>query len=422
MISVRAQAAKTVFRTVKQRAPLKAVEGELNQRDRALLQELVLGTLRWHIKLCAILGDIADNPKALRGTLQETLIAIGLYQLFHTGVPAYAIVNETVDAAKELGLGRFAGLINAVLRRASESDFNSDDHVKKEHESFSYPKWLTARIKKDYPRKYRDILMAGNAKPSMWLRIDATRVSIGDYCAMLEKKGMVPDEIICKTGIRLHDTCPPSDLPGFETGLCYIQDASAMLASVYMAPQKGERILDACAAPGGKTIHMLELTEGKADITALDVKPQRLERLKENLKRRGLEITVKEGSASEPESWWDGKPFDRILLDAPCSGTGVIGRHPDIRFVRTEKEIDELAGQQEKMLEALWTLLKPGGILMYTTCSILRQENDIQINDFLYRHRGEATLEELPESQHLPQDGHRDGFFYAKILKQPSRR
>jgi 16S rRNA (cytosine967-C5)-methyltransferase len=418
MTSVRAKAAQIIHQVTHKHIPLKLEDSLLSPQDRALLQELVLGTLRYYIKLNAITAALSQNPKSVSGTLLESLIACGLYQLLYTEIPAYAVVNETVNAARELKLGSCTGFINAVLHKVCSEDTDAEKFVLKEHEIFAYPKWLFKRIKKNYPKNYREVLSGGNEKPSMWLRVDLNRISLADYIEMLKKENIDICRTLEPSGICLSKTCPPSMLPGISQGLCYIQDASAQLAVTYMAPKENERILDACAAPGGKTIHIIESTKGNADVTAVDIHPQRLERLRENLKIRGINLTIIQGSAADPDKWWDGKPFDRILLDAPCSGTGVIRRHPDIKFVRKEKDISELIELQMNMLEALWKLLKHGGTLMYTTCSILKEENQIQINNFLYIHRDDAELEEIPESQHLPSDDGRDGFFYAKIRKK----
>lgn len=418
MISVRARAAKIIHQVTKNHSQLKFGDETLSVQDRALLQELVLGTLRQYVRLRAIAAALSQDPKSVSGTLLESLIACGLYQVLHTSIPHYAAVSETVNAARELKLGSCTGFINAVLHRALDKDFSPEKLIQKEHELYAYPKWLYKRIKKDYPGNYRDVLIAGNKKPAMWLRVDLTRTSLDNYVGLLKEAGIEIDSIIEPSCIRLAQTCPPSLLPGMAEGLCYIQDASAQLAVIYLDPQENEHILDACAAPGGKTIHIIEKTWGRSDVTALDVNPARLKRLSENVKVRGISLKVLQGSATCPEKWWDHRPYDRILLDAPCSGTGVIRRHPDIKFVRREKDISELAKTQKDMLEALWPLLRKGGVLMYTTCSLLREENQIQINDFLYRHRDDAEQEMLPESQHIPGTDGRDGFFYARIRKK----
>ena len=419
MNSIRSTAARAVHRVVTSRTPLDLDRESVPGKDRALLQEIVMGTLRNYQGICAVIRGLTASSKSRLDPLLEALLASGLYQLLYTGIPAYATVSETVNAARELHLGRASGLVNAVMRRAAAPDFRKEDMLKKEEEIYSCPPWLLRRLKTDHPERWQDILKASNSRPPMWIRVDLTRITRDEYTAKLDESGIAVADTAGDAGIKLAVTCPASRLPGIREGLCYVQDASAQAAAVYLDPQPGERILDACAAPGGKTTHILEITGGKALVDALDISSGRLLRLQENLKSRGLTIRVMEGDAADPAPWWDREPYDRILLDAPCSGTGVLRRHPDIKHIRTEKDIAKLAAGQQAMLEGLWTLLRPGGTLLYSTCSVLRQEDQDQIDAFLERHRDEACHLPLPESVHITGDGDRDGFFYAALARKP---
>ncbi len=411
-------ASQAIHNVVVLHQPLKLEDGKLSCQDRALLQELVLGTLRYYLRINGIIESLltASSPKN-QGPLMSVL-ACGIYQILYTRIPSYAAVNETVNAAKELKLNSYLGLINAILHKVSDKDFNVQQLLQKETEIYSYPKWLIQKIKKNYPKDWQRILQAGNEPPALWIRIDLNRISMDDYIQLLDKADLKVAQTLSSGAIRLQQHYPVNLIPGLKDGLCYIQDLSAQNAVVYLDPQPGESILDACAAPGGKTTHILEYTYGQAVVTALDIKANRLKILKENLALRNIQIKVIEGSADDPKQWWDGNQFDKILLDAPCSGSGVIRRHPDIKFLRSPENIQQLVATQEQLLESLWPLVKKGGILMYTTCSIFKEENLTQINNFLYRHRSETSLLELPEQQHLPGDNNQDGFFYAKILKK----
>lgn len=420
MINVRAIAARSVHNAIFHKCTLQEQTNNLTGSDRALWQELTYGTLRHHIKLLSVVSQMIEKTIKGKNAIINTLLEIGFYQLVYTKIPTYAVINETVNAASELQCDEFKGMVNAVLRKMLTNQDQLLAIIKKETEIYSHPQWLIKRIKKDYPKQYKDILEANNKKAPIWLRINLTKISLSDYVCKLEENNIAISEIIEPSAIKLANSVSIPTLPGFEDGLFYVQDISAQKAIHYLNPKPKERILDACAAPGGKTTHILEYCNGDVNLTALDVKPQRLEKLKENLKRQNWSINVIAGSAEDPESWWDGIPFDKILLDAPCSGTGVIRRHPEIKYIRSEDEIHSLANLQSIMLESLWNLLKIGGCLLYTTCSILKEENSTQINNFIYKHKNEVICEELPVKQQITGENDRDGFFYTKLIKKAS--
>jgi 16S rRNA (cytosine967-C5)-methyltransferase len=402
---------------------------------RGLKRTLAYGTLRWHFRLQALLREL--TTRRLREIHPElaALIEIGLYQLEYREVAEHAAVAETVNAARELGHARAAGFVNAILRRFQrERDpivarVDRDPAVRTAH-----PPWLVSAYRKDWPEAAERMLQADNEPPPFWLRVNRTRATRDECIAMLGRAGFT-----CETDADAQDALrvtPHADVrkvPGFAEGQLSVQDAAAQLAVDVLAPSCGERILDACAAPGGKASHILERTGNGAALLALDVSAARLERVTQNFGRLGLTGAVIAGDALRPATWWDGQPFDAVLLDAPCSGTGVIRRHPDIRILRRAADIAPLAATQSALLEALWPLVRPGGRLLYTTCSVLRAENQQVIQQFLARHAdardgtsartaGWAPRPaEDPGYQRWTGDAAMDGFYYACLDKREKR-
>lgn len=383
-----------------------------------LIKELVYGSLRFFPKLKAIVNYFLTK-KTNDNSLSYFLLIVGCYQLLYTKIPSYAVINETVDSLDEQNQSAQKGFVNAILRKIDQNKPNIDDFITKEFEILSHPKFIHKIIKKDYPKDYKDILFHNNQKAPMWIRINTAKTNINDYLEELSKKNISVCKRIGNFGICLESPCDVNELPGFSDGLCTVQDASAQMATIYLDPKPKERILDACAAPGGKTSHILELCNGDVDLTALDSNPLRLEKLKDNLSRFDWNFKIVTGHAEQIDEWWDKKLFDRILLDVPCSGLGVIRRHPDIKYLRDEQSIEKIVTLQSRIIESIWKTLKIGGTLLYTTCSILKRENSIQINDFCYRHKNELILEKLDDfsGQRLPGENDQDGFFYAKIRK-----
>ena len=395
-----------------------------SKQDSAWLQEMAMGVFRHVPQLQIWLRQLLDQPLKGNKKILEHLLLLGFYQQAYSRVSDHAAVSATVDAAEVLGGMRLKGLINAVLRnfqRQGLAEQTSSDPIV----ASGLPKWIYKRIAAAYPDQLTDIVDAMNKPAPVWLRVNTRQCSHEKYCKALTDAGIHfelseqhPDAVI------LLDRLPITTLPGYPQGWFSVQDGAAQLAAPLLAPEANERVLDCCAAPGGKTAHLLEKQPAMATCIALDSESLRLERLNENLDRLQLEAEVICADASDPDSWWDGNQFDRILLDAPCSATGVIRRHPDIRWLRKPADIEALQTLQQRILDALWPTLKPGGTLLYATCSILPDENRTQIQQFLARQQ-DATLVPVSDSetnyqpgrQILPGEQQMDGFYYARLLK-----
>ncbi|MFQ5982231.1 MAG: 16S rRNA (cytosine(967)-C(5))-methyltransferase RsmB, partial [Woeseiaceae bacterium] len=343
-------------------AALASAEAAISPSERALARALAYGTIRFYFRLRSQLGALLDRPLKARDSVIESLIAVGIYQLTDTRIPDHAAVSMTVEASRVLRRPKYASLINAVLRNFLRKNMQAADAADDEAR-YSHPAWLLECLRRDWPDHWRDIVEAGNTQPPMWLRVNVSRVSRDEYLSELEKsdrsEGKDPsNEVIAgfDQAVKVKSPRPVGDLPGFAEGRVSVQDAAAQLAGPWLLEGGGKRILDACAAPGGKTGQILELAGGDADLTAVDVDRDRLDKLGENLERLGQTATVIAADASKPEGWWDSKQFDRILLDAPCSASGVIRRHPDIKLTRRPEDIEALAGLQQGLLRTLWPL------------------------------------------------------------------
>jgi 16S rRNA (cytosine967-C5)-methyltransferase len=336
----------------------------------------------------------------------------------------YAAVSESVESARELKFPEMSGMVNGILRNilrekkelsAKALEFTAEDEL---------PGWLRESLIKDYGAEAAaSFADDAQREPPMWVRINAGKLSREKFREGLESCGSGEKSFIAPSAVLLSKPLPVERLPFFREGLVTVQDISAQKSVWYLAPENGERILDMCAAPGGKTSEILELTGNTASVTALDISKSRVKRLEENLRRLSISVTCLAADARRTDEWWDGKPFDRVLLDAPCSGTGVIRRHPDIRFIRTPDDIDKLAVSQKELMDTAWSVLKPGGALLYSTCSVMKKENELQAESFLKRHP-DAAASELwsggPSShQVLPGEDDGDGFFYARFIKKP---
>ena len=401
---------------------------------RGLKRSLAYGTLRWHFRLEAILRRLADrSPERMPPTLHAVL-EVGLFQLLSGETAAHAAVAETVNATRELGHARAAGFVNAVLRRfqrerdAVLAEVDADLARRTAH-----PGWLVAMIQRDRPADADALLDANNQHPPMWLRVNRKRWTMAECLAGLEAAGFsVTRHPIAPDALRIEPAADVWQVPGFAEGKVSVQDAAAQLAVELLAPASGERILDACAAPGGKTCHVLERVEGPCLLTALDVSEARLGRVRDSLARLGLEAEVRVGDAADPAGWWDGRPYDRILLDVPCSATGVIRRHPDIKVLRRAGDIPVLARRQGQLLRSAWQLLAPGGTLLYTSCSVLRAEDEAVVEAFLAATPG--ATDRTPEATRYwpsrspgsgpgylvrPGEAGMDGFYYACLTKCP---
>jgi 16S rRNA (cytosine967-C5)-methyltransferase len=383
---IRAQAAQYVAQVVSGRSldALPDIEG--TPQERGLLRALIYDSVRWYIRLDALLGKLLTRPQQRLEPEVRALAIVGLCQLLYTEIPQHAAVAETVNAARVLGRPRAAGLLNALLRRCQrESDALLAAIDEELWLRTAHPRWLVDAIRTEFPKSYLAVLDANNARPPFWIRVNRLRVSGAAYRERLANEGLdVAASMFDDETLLLKRAVEVNALPGFNEGLVSVQDAAAQLAARFVAPRPGERILDACAAPGGKTCHLLELEPELAELVAIDVSAVRLERVQQNLSRLGLSARLIAGDAEQPSAWWDGKLFDRILLDVPCSSTGVIRRHPDIKLLRRKQDIPTLATRQARLLRNLWPLLAPGGRLVYASCSALRAENAAVVDAFLH--------------------------------------
>jgi 16S rRNA (cytosine967-C5)-methyltransferase len=396
-------------------------------RDAALVQELAYGSVRTLARLNALTDILLRRPLKREDSDLLALIQIGLYQILATRIPDHAAVDATVEAARRIGKGWAAPLINAILRRFLRERALLLGRIDASEEAkWLFPVWLLRRIQSAWPEHWTSIIDASNERPPMTLRVNAIKTTRARYLESLAVAGLTARPAAhARDGLVLDLPLPARRLPGFDQGMVSVQDAGAQLAAELLGAQPGERVLDACAAPGGKTTHMLERAGNALDLTALDLNSQRLERVRENLDRLGLSARVVAGDATAPDGEWARDRYDRILLDAPCSATGVIRRHPDIKQLRRPTDIAALGAGQTRMLDALWPLLSPGGRLVYATCSLLPQENEAQVAAFLDRHP-DAREVPLACSWGLPRDHGRqtlpgmdgmDGFYYATLEK-----
>lgn len=396
-----------------------------DSRDRALCQELCYGVLRWHSRLEALVLGLLEQRPRRRDCDLALLLEIGLYQLLYTGVPPHAAVSATVDTTRELGKSWAARWINAVLRRFQRE---RDDRLKAVDVNcatrHAMPAWLLQWLCTDWPEQWESLVQASNARAPLTVRVNRRRSSREAWLARLAAVPFAGASVVeLAQAVTLSQPLPVDALPGFADGEVSVQDGAAQFAASVLALHPGQRVLDACAAPGGKTAHILEQAE--VTLTALDIDAQRLARIAENLLRLGLRAKLLVGDAANPESWWDGRAFDRILVDAPCSGTGVIRRHPDIKWLRRPDDLPALTATQQNLLRHLWPLLTSGGRLVYSTCSVLRAENDAVIESFLREHPDAAVrAPDIPLGcalqfghQILPGERDMDGFYYACLEK-----
>jgi 16S rRNA (cytosine967-C5)-methyltransferase len=397
------------------------------------VRSLAFGAVRGFYRHEAILGRLLSQPVKSLDSPVRALLSVALFELEDARTPEYAVVDAAVKTAKSTEAARAGGLVNAVLwrylreRSALDADIARNPALR--HAS---PQWLADRLRADWPVRWTQLLAAGDAQAPMWLRVNRRRVTDQDYLQLLRAAGI---------GARLEPRVPHAlvldkprdvqDLPGFGDGLVSVQDLGAQCAAFPLGLEPGLRVLDACAAPGGKTALMAEREPGLAALTAIDIDSARLTRVRENLERGGLGALVLSGDAASPGPWWDGTPFDRILLDAPCSALGVIRRHPDIRLRRSPKDIDKLPSIQGRLLRSSWGMLARGGRLVYCTCTLTRSENRGVIGTFLQDTpdarlvavqdwRGWPDFGEADEfgRQILPGEAGADGFYYAALTKQ----
>ncbi|MBA1430065.1 16S rRNA (cytosine(967)-C(5))-methyltransferase RsmB [Pseudomonas fluorescens] len=400
---------------------------KVEDRDRGFTQDLAFGTARWQPRLSALAAKLLQKPFKAADADVEALLLVGLYQLLYTRVPAHAAIGETVGCADKLKKPWAKALLNAVLRRAQReseellAELEHDPVVRTAH-----PRWLQKSLKAFWPQQWEAICAANNAHPPMILRVNRRHHSRDAYLQLLTEAGINAAPCVYSIdGIVLEVATDVRSLPGFAEGWISVQDEAAQLAADLLDLAPGQRVLDACCAPGGKTCHILEVEKDLGGVVAVDLEAKRLVRVRENLARLGLSAELIAADGRDTATWWDGKPFQRILLDAPCSATGVIRRHPDIKLTRQPDDIAALAVLQGELLDALWPTLEVGGILLYATCSTLPTENTEVIQAFLARTSGARELDlattagiKQPHGrQLLAQEGGHDGFYYAKLIK-----
>ena len=395
-------------------------EEDLTIQERGAIQDITFGVLRHLGYVDTILSQLLQKP--LTDSLVRNILQVAIYQLQHANNKTYTIVDHAVTASIRLGFPQARGLVNGVLRnfirRQKELEKKAQNSIEGQ---YSYPIWWINHLIKQYPEQYKTILEAGNHKPPLTLRVNQQKISRDQYLLQLSELS-IESKPIGKSGIWVIKPCPVNQLPGFKEGLVSVQDAGAQLAAEFLGATDGMRVLDACAAPGGKTAHILELAH--VEMMAVDIDPNRLLRVKENIERLGLKAQIIERDAGDPNLWLDEALFDRILLDVPCTASGVVRRHPDIKWLRQSRDIATMAKRQMTILNTLWPLLKQGGQLLYVTCSVFAEENNQQIEQFMKQHLDVKIIPlgklddpyVLQGNQLIPSPMH-DGFYYAILQK-----
>jgi 16S rRNA (cytosine967-C5)-methyltransferase len=386
---------------------------------RGALTDLTQGALRHLGTLRALVRLMAAKPP--EESAVEALLVVALYQLVFTDTPAHVVTDQAVAAARTTGRGSAGGLVNALLRRFLRERQPLLVAARATPEGrWSHPDWWISRLDSELgTARAEAVLAAGLGHPPMAVRPNACRIEPAIYAARLEEAGHA-HRCLDNGALLLDHPVPAQRLPGFEEGLVAVQDAGAQWAAVLLDAREGERVLDACAAPGGKTAHLLECAA--IELVALDRDAARLEDARRLLARLGHSATLQAADAADPDAWWDGRSFRRILLDAPCSASGIVRRHPDAKWLRRESDLAGFAREQARLLDGLWKVLEPGGTLLYATCSVFRDENAGTVECFLAR-RPDARrlpLQALPggTGELLPDHEH-DGFFYALLQKRP---
>lgn len=402
-------------------------DGAADSRNRGHARHLAYGVLRWFSALDWLAAQLLQKPLKRKDRDIHRLLLLGLFQLWQDGTPPHAAINETTGVARKRGKPWATGLINAVLRRFQREQEPLLDRLRMQDEHHAHPAWLLQLLRECWPDHWESIVSGNNRAAPLWLRVHAAAEhdSLTDG---LQQDGLtVSRHPQVATALKVEPARPVHALPGFDAGHLSVQDPAAQLAALLLDCSPGQRVLDACAAPGGKTGHLLEHYP-EIDLLAIDRSAVRLKRVHENLDRLRLleRAQTLVADAARPDEWWDGRHFDRILLDAPCTATGVIRRHPEIKWLRSPQQVDEAVALQAALLDALWPLLRPGGMLLYATCSVLPRENAEQVRAFLER-RADAVAglpdaewgrNTRPGRQILPGEQEMDGFFYAGLRKK----
>jgi 16S rRNA (cytosine967-C5)-methyltransferase len=435
--SARSLAAYAVARILREGVTLDAALQDAlaaaNPKLAPSVRSLSYGAVRGYYRHEAILGRLLSTPVKSLDCLVRALLSVALYELEDERTPEYAVVDAAVQTAKATDAVRASGLINAVLRRYLRERQSLDEDIARNPATrHASPVWLADRLRADWPVRWTQLLAAGDAQAPMWLRVNCRRTTTDAYLETLREAGFgARADARVPTAVALDSPCDVHDLPGFAEGLVSVQDLGAQCVAFPLGLAAGQRVLDACAAPGGKTALIAEREPQLAKVVAVDIDPQRLDRVRENLSRGQLHADVVAGDIGTPASWWDGVPFDRILLDAPCSALGVIRRHPDIRLRKSPSDIDKMPRIQARLLNSAWTMLAPGGRLVYATCTVTRSENREVLAEFLRGTRGATVLpaeawEGWPDfgerdeigRQILPGEAGADGFYYAALTRQ----
>lgn len=429
--SLRTHACEVIYALQNQQSNLDALikkhGRQLSVSDQRHLQALCYGICREWFHLAEIESQLLDKPLKARDQILSAIVRCGLYELGWMRSKDYAVVSEYVNVTVIEGRPWARGLINAVLRQFIRKQSELKMQRQGMEALWNHPTWLIESIQSAWPEHWERVLVENNVHPPMTLRINRSKTTVASYISQLVEAGIDCVGGSAPDSVRLAEPVPVNQLPGFNDGIVSVQDESSQWASIALDPNANERILDACAAPGGKTCHLLEMTG--CEVTALDISEQRLALIKENLVRLGLRAHLHPADASQTDGWWDGIPFDALLIDLPCSATGVIRRHPDVRLMRSKSALRSLTGMQTKILDAVWNTLKPGGRALVTTCSILPQENDEQIENFLAHHadasRGDLThipgIQTPYGIQQLPDHSGGDGFYYALLVKSGAK-
>ena len=406
-------------------------------REQPFIQSLCYGVVRWYFRLDAILDQLLTKPLRAKDSDIHLLALLGLYQIAYSRVKPHAAVSETVAAVgrKKWAKSLLNGVLRNYLRNQSALDAAAD---RTESGSTAHPEWLVAAIRTDWPEQAAQVMAANNAHPPMVLRVNRQQISREEYRQRLSAEGLeaIASEQ-CDTALTLWQAVAVERLPEFQQGWVSVQDSAAQLAASLLDLKPGQRLLDACAAPGGKSVLILEQQPELAELVAVDNVAERAKRIRQNLTRVGVTATVVVGDAAEPDQWWDGVLFDRILLDVPCSATGVIRRHPDIKLLRTPEDVEQLLSIQRRLLTAAWSMLAPEGVLLYATCSLLRCENEQQIEWFLEqqsdagewpidaewgratRHGRQILTGDNVSCVDSISDHGMDGFYYARLVHSP---
>jgi 16S rRNA (cytosine967-C5)-methyltransferase len=423
-----ALAVRHVFDGMALPAALAAVDDGSPLRGRTLVQELAYGTLRHWGRCDALVRALAAKP--LTDANLAAVLAVALYQLDHTDAPAFAVVDRAVEAAGLIARPQAKALANAMLRRyLRERDaLNAQVADASPVARWSYPRWWLGRVEADHPQHWQQILAAGNERPPLTLRVNRRIGTPESLLAQFAAAGIAATATGAE-GVIVDPPLPVTSLPGFADGAFAVQDAGAQWAAPLLALRDGLRVLDACAAPGGKSAHMLECAD--IELTALDRDSARLQRVADNFARLGhgeRNVRIVAGDAGAPPGWWDGRAFDRILADVPCTASGIVRRHPDAKWLRRKSDLGHLAREQRRILLALWPLLAPGGLLLYATCSVFAEENELRVREFIAE-TPEALRETIRFDPEIPHEGgqllpsgkgtrhNQDGFFYALLRK-----